>query len=49
MAIPGTQVDALLQGTTITIPGCAVGTVYPIGVSRFLSTGTTATGIIGLV
>lgn len=36
-------------GTTVTIPGCVVGTVYPIGVSRFRATGTTATGIKGLV
>ena len=36
-------------GTTITIPGCNPGVQYALGVSRFLTTGTTATGIIGLV
>lgn len=36
-------------GTTVTIPGCLVGIQYVGGISRFLTTGTTATGIKGLV
>lgn len=39
-------------GTTVTIPGCLVGYQYAIGVSRFLTTGTTVatrTGLKGLV
>jgi hypothetical protein len=36
-------------GTTVTIPGCAAGTIYGIAVARFLAANTTATGIKGLV
>lgn len=36
-------------GTTIVVPGCQPGTIYPLGVSRFRVTGTTATGIKGIV
>lgn len=36
------------DGTTLTLPGLAVGVVYPVRVSRILATGTTATGIKGL-
>lgn len=36
-------------GNIVTVPGCQPGVMYDIGVSRFRSSGTTATGIKGLV
>ncbi|NUH66495.1 hypothetical protein HTT03_14515 [Sulfitobacter sp. S0837] len=39
----------LRNGDALTLPGLAPGVIYPIRVSRVLSTGTTATGIKGLI
>ena len=39
----------LKNGETLTLPALAPGVVYPIRVSRALDSGTTATGIKGLV
>lgn len=36
-------------GTTVTFSGAAAGSVIPVSVSRVLSTGTTATNLVGLV
>ena len=38
----------LPDDTTLTLPGLAVGNIYPVRVKRILATGTTATGIKGL-
>lgn len=35
-------------GTTLTFANVTAGTILPVKVNRVLSTGTTATGIIGL-
>lgn len=37
-----------LGGTTVTLSGLRGGAAYPFRLQRILSTGTTATGIIGL-
>lgn len=39
----------LKNGDTITLPALAVGVIYPVRVARVLATGTTATGLKGLV
>jgi hypothetical protein len=39
----------LKDGDTITLSGLAAGVIYPLRVSRVLATGTTATGLKGLV
>lgn len=36
------------DGSTLTLPGLVVGTIYPIAARRIYTTGTTATGIIAL-
>lgn len=38
-----------LDGTTITFSGLSAGTVLPVGATRVLATGTTATLILGLI
>jgi hypothetical protein len=38
----------LKDGTSLTLPGLAVGVIYPLRVQRISATGTTATGIKGL-
>jgi hypothetical protein len=38
----------LKDGTSLTLPGLAVGVIYPLRVRRISATGTTATGIKGL-
>jgi len=38
----------LKDGTSLILPGLAVGVIYPVRVRRILATGTTATGIRGL-
>ncbi|MCX8226377.1 MAG: hypothetical protein OTI35_09900 [Sulfitobacter sp.] len=44
------DVSAVLKnGETVTLPNLLAGVVYPFRVARVLSTGTTATGIKGLV
>lgn len=39
----------LKSGDTLVLPGLAAGVIYPVRVARVLETGTTATGIKGLV
>jgi hypothetical protein len=39
----------LKNGDTLTLPALAAGVIYPVRVSRILSTGTTATGLKGLI
>ena len=37
------------SGDTLTLPGLTPGVVYPLRVARVMATGTTATGLKGLV
>ncbi len=39
----------LKNGDAITLPVLAAGVIYPIRVARVLATGTTATGLKGLI
>jgi hypothetical protein len=39
----------LRNGDAITLPGLTAGVVYPVQVSRVLVTGTTATGLKGVI
>ena len=39
----------LKNGDAITLPALAAGVIYPVRVARVLSTGTTATGLKGLI
>ena len=39
----------LKNGDTITLPGLTPGVIYPVRVARVFATGTTATGVKGLV
>lgn len=39
----------LKDGDALTLPGLTPGVIYPLRVVRVLSTGTTATGLKGLV
>jgi hypothetical protein len=39
----------LKNGDSITLPALAAGVIYPVRVSRVLATGTTATGLKGLI
>jgi|TARA_B110000908_G_scaffold163200_1_gene209524 hypothetical protein len=39
----------LKNGDAITLPVLAVGVIYPVRVARVLATGTTATGLKGLI
>jgi len=39
----------LKNGDTVTLPSLAAGVIYPVRVSRVLATGTTATGLKGLI
>ena len=39
----------LKNGDTLTLPALTAGVIYPVRVSRVLATGTTATGLKGLV
>jgi len=46
----GGDVSVVLKnGDAITLPGLTVGVIYPVRVSRVLVTGTTATGLKGLI
>ncbi len=38
----------MLSGETVTLVGVVAGTIYPIRVAQVRSTGTTATGLLGL-
>ncbi len=49
VATAGDVAVVLRSGETLTLPGLTPGAIYPVRVSRVLSTGTTATGIKGLV
>lgn len=49
MVTAGGDVAVVLQdGSSLTLPGLAVGVIYPVRPARILATGTTATGIKGL-
>jgi hypothetical protein len=43
------KVDFVDSGTAIVLPGLLVGVVYPFRVKRVYDTGTTATGLVGLI
>ncbi|MDE1131271.1 MAG: hypothetical protein OSA49_06875 [Ascidiaceihabitans sp.] len=46
----GGDVSVVLKnGDAITLPGLTAGVIYPVRVSRVLVTGTTATGLKGLI
>lgn len=38
-----------VDGTTITLTGCAAGTVYRFCANRIVKTGTTATNLVALI
>lgn len=44
----GNVVVKMFKGTTLTFIGVPAGTFLPLRVTQVLSTGTTATGILGL-
>jgi hypothetical protein len=48
VAVTGTVAVVGLDGSTATLPAIAAGAVYQCAAIRILSTGTTATGIVGL-
>ena len=39
----------MLDGTTITFQNCVAGSVLPFRIKKIFATGTTATGLIGLI
>lgn len=45
----GTVTAQMLSGETIALPGLTPGVIYPFRVVRVLASGTTATGLKGLV
>lgn len=45
----GNLAVVMASGETITFTGVVAGQVYPIRVQQVLSTGTTATGLVGLL
>lgn len=45
----GALVLRLLSGQSVTFSGVSAGTILPVRADRVLATGTTATGIVGLV
>ena len=45
----GDVAAVLADGDTLVLPALAPGVVYPFRIARVLSTGTTATGLKGLV
>ena len=48
--VSGGDVSVVLKnGDAITLPGLTAGVIYPVRVSRVLVTGTTATGLKGLI
>jgi hypothetical protein len=49
VTVAGNVAVVLRSGTTITLPGLTPGVVYPFRVARVLATGTTATGLKGLI
>lgn len=48
VGVAGDVAVIMVDGSTLTLTGLTAGTIYPLQVSRFLATGTTATGIVGL-
>lgn len=49
LAVAGDIAVILKNGDAITLPALAAGVIYPVRVARVLATGTTATGIKGLI
>ena len=45
----GNVAVSLRNGDTITLPGLTPGVIYPLRITRVLASGTTATGLKGLV
>lgn len=48
VGVAGNVAAIMADGTTGTFPALNAGDIYPFQIARVLSTGTTATGIIGL-
>jgi len=48
VTVAGDVAANFADGSTGTLPACAVGVQHVYQITRILSTGTTATGIIGL-
>ena len=40
---------AMVSGAVVTLAGAQAGQVYPLRVTQVLATGTTATGLVGLI
>lgn len=49
VAGPGDLTVTLKNGDTITLPGLTPGVIYPVRAARVFATGTTATGVKGLI
>ncbi|MGR3699462.1 MAG: spike base protein, RCAP_Rcc01079 family [Roseovarius sp.] len=49
VASAGDLAVVLKSGDAVTLPALSPGVIYPIRIARVLATGTTATGIKGLV
>ena len=49
VASAGDLAVVLKSGDAVTLPALSPGVLYPIRIARVLATGTTATGIKGLV
>ena len=45
----GDVMAVLKNGDTLVLPNLSAGVIYPIRIARVLATGTTATGLKGLV
>lgn len=48
VGVAGDVAAVMADGSTGTFPALNAGDIYPFQIARVLSTGTTATGIIGL-
>ncbi|OJF93632.1 spike base protein, RCAP_Rcc01079 family [Pararhizobium antarcticum] len=49
VGVGGALAVRMLSGQTITLSGVTGGSTLPLRIDRVLATGTTATGIVGLV
>lgn len=49
VSVAGDLAVTLKNGDSITLPGLTPGVIYPVRASQIHSTGTTATGIKGLI
>ena len=49
VASTGDLAVVLKSGDAVTLPALSPGVIYPIRIARVLATGTTATGIKGLI